>query len=367
MNIYFIAFILIIVALHTGISLLVIHAAGLLIRNDFDRGVDAREGKPRPPSRILEDFRGLQETVVAFLTKSDSCRGVLERLIKRKGAPPLRAVVGYSHRADGPSSSSPEKALIALFILRTAGLLRLTKRGVVATDAGQEVYRRITSPAPHDVEGELRRPSPYDAMFVPVETETSGSSHRRRVRAALQTNGATVGSRNRTSAVPGFGQLRKPSRATRNVTESLNLERTITTPMKRNIIMTAADHEELSYALAATGKLSARGRSERSALERELARAEIVEADDIPADVITMNSRAELLDLDSGERMEFTLVFPVAADIEAGKISVLAPLGTAMLGYRVGDEFTWMIPYGERRLKVTAVHFQPEASLALAA
>ena len=136
---------------------------------------------------------------------------------------------------------------------------------------------------------------------------------------------------------------------------------------KRTIAMTASDHEELTYALAAAGRLSPRGRAEMIGLEAELARAEIVGADEIPADVITMNSRAELLDLATGERMEFTLVYPMDANIEAGKISVLAPLGTAMLGYRVGDEFEWIVPYGLRRLKVVAVHFQPEASLAMAA
>ena len=136
---------------------------------------------------------------------------------------------------------------------------------------------------------------------------------------------------------------------------------------KRTIIMTAADHEELTYAIAAAGKLSARGRAEMSVLQSELARAQIVATDEIPPDVITMNSRAELLDLETGERMEFTLVFPIDANIEAGKISVLAPLGTAMLGYRVGEEFKWKVPYGLRRLKVIAVRFQPEAALALAA
>ena len=135
----------------------------------------------------------------------------------------------------------------------------------------------------------------------------------------------------------------------------------------RTIIMTAADHEELSYAIAAAGKLSPRGRGEMRALEAELARAEIVEPREVSPDVITMNSRAELLDLQTGERMDFTLVLPVNANIEAGKISVLAPLGTAMLGYRVGDEFEWVVPYGIRRLKVIAVRFQPEAALALAA
>jgi regulator of nucleoside diphosphate kinase len=155
------------------------------------------------------------------------------------------------------------------------------------------------------------------------------------------------------------------------MTDQLNLKthtNTQDTPMKKhNIIMTAADHEELSYAIAAAVKFSQRGRAEMRALEAELARAEILEAKYLPPDVITMNSRAELLDLDSGERMEFTLVFPSDANIEAGKISVLAPLGTAMLGYRVGDDFEWQVPYGIRKFKVNYVYLQPEAELKKAA
>jgi regulator of nucleoside diphosphate kinase len=129
----------------------------------------------------------------------------------------------------------------------------------------------------------------------------------------------------------------------------------------RKIIMTAADHEELEAVITFTGKVSERARAELNALEGELKRAEIVESEKIPSDVITMNSRAELLDLETKERMQFTLVLPRDAKIDEGKISVLAPLGTAMLGYRVGDEFQWHVPYGVRRLKVTNVYFQPEA------
>ena len=136
---------------------------------------------------------------------------------------------------------------------------------------------------------------------------------------------------------------------------------------KRTIIMTAADREELTYAIAAAGKHPARGRPATPAHEAEQARAKSADANDLPPDVITMNCRAEQLDLHTGELMEFTLVFPIDADIEAGKISILAPLGTAMLGYRVGDEFEWAVPYGLRRLKVTYVPFQPEAVLKKAA
>ena len=130
----------------------------------------------------------------------------------------------------------------------------------------------------------------------------------------------------------------------------------------RRIVMNAVDHVELSSAIGAMERLSERGRTEMIALRGELERAEIVAPHEVPPGLITMNSRAELLDLDTNEHMEFTLVFPDEADIEEGKISVLAPLGTAMLGYGVGDEFEWTVPYGSRRLKVIKVHFQPEAS-----
>jgi regulator of nucleoside diphosphate kinase len=134
-----------------------------------------------------------------------------------------------------------------------------------------------------------------------------------------------------------------------------------------NIIMTAADHAELNSVITFTGKVSERAKWELTPLENELKRAQIVPSEKVPPDVITMNTRAEFLDLESGERVEFTLVLPADANINDGKISVLAPLGTAMLGYRVGDTFAWPIPYGIRRLKVIRVHFQPEEILRRAA
>lgn len=135
----------------------------------------------------------------------------------------------------------------------------------------------------------------------------------------------------------------------------------------RNIIITAADHAELYHVISCTPNVSARAQAELKALEGELQRAEIVDPNQIPSDVITLNSQVLLHDLDTGERLEFTLVLPSAADLNEKKISVLAPLGTAMLGYRVGDEFKWPVPSGFRRLKVTRIYFQPEAMLRRAA
>lgn len=127
---------------------------------------------------------------------------------------------------------------------------------------------------------------------------------------------------------------------------------------RRKIIITVPDHARLSDMIA-FGGLS---KAEVQALRAELGRAEIVPSDAIPPDVITMNSRAELLDLDDNERMEFTVVFPYDADAAEGKISILAPVGTGMLGHRVGDTFQQPTPFGVRRLKVLAVKSQPEAA-----
>lgn len=97
-------------------------------------------------------------------------------------------------------------------------------------------------------------------------------------------------------------------------------------------------------------------------LRGELERAQIVAPQEIPGDVITMNSTVVLTDLDTREEETYTLVYPENADTAQGKVSILAPIGTAMLGYRVGDVFEWEVPAGKRRLKVEKIVYQPEAS-----
>ena len=99
-------------------------------------------------------------------------------------------------------------------------------------------------------------------------------------------------------------------------------------------------------------------------LEEELNRARLTDPADLPADVITLHSRARIVESDSGDVLEYTLAFPDDADISAGKISILSPLGTAMLGYRAGDTFAWPTPDGATCLaRVEEVLFQPEENL----
>ena len=97
-------------------------------------------------------------------------------------------------------------------------------------------------------------------------------------------------------------------------------------------------------------------------LQDELDLAEIVKPQSVPKDVITMRSKVRLLDVDSGKEVVYSLVFPNEADLDKGKISVLAPIGTAMIGYKVGDIIEWEVPAGPRRLRVEEVLYQPEAA-----
>ena len=98
-------------------------------------------------------------------------------------------------------------------------------------------------------------------------------------------------------------------------------------------------------------------------LERELARAHVVPRDEIPDDVVTMNARVVFENESSGERREVTLVYPGSADLDAGKISILVPIGTALLGLRVGQSIDWELPNGEKqRYRIVRVPYQPEAS-----
>lgn len=98
-------------------------------------------------------------------------------------------------------------------------------------------------------------------------------------------------------------------------------------------------------------------------LEAELVRAKVVPRDRIPKDVVTMNSRVLFDNETAGGRQEVELVYPRDADIDAGKISVLVPVGTALLGMRVGQSIDWELPSGEKhRYRVVAVPFQSEAA-----
>jgi len=99
------------------------------------------------------------------------------------------------------------------------------------------------------------------------------------------------------------------------------------------------------------------------ALQAELARAEVVEPEQMPGDVITMNSTARFRDETSGDEREITLVYPADVDGSPDKVSILAPVGSALLGLRIGATIEWPVPGGRMiRLRVLTIQYQPESS-----
>ena len=134
--------------------------------------------------------------------------------------------------------------------------------------------------------------------------------------------------------------------------------------MPRNIVISSADLQQLQ-ALINSALLDSRvPPAGLQALEGELARARVVPADEVPADVITMGSTVGFRDLATGEEDEYTLVYPREADVLNNRISVFAPIGTALLGFRVGDVIRWQVPAGLSRFEITSVrHPEPRAAV----
>ena len=131
---------------------------------------------------------------------------------------------------------------------------------------------------------------------------------------------------------------------------------------QHNIFITETDMEKLRRLLDSVRSSASKDQEHLAMLEGELDRANVVSADRVPADVVTMNSKVRMTDLATGKEMTYILVFPRDADFSQGKISVLAPIGTAVLGYRAGDVIEWKVPGGRRKLRVEEILRQPEAA-----
>jgi len=124
--------------------------------------------------------------------------------------------------------------------------------------------------------------------------------------------------------------------------------------MSRAIVVTDRDFWRLS-ALVRARAHAARDQAHIGKLAEELARSVQIKAAEAPADVVTMHTRVRVRDMGSGEVQTYTLAFPHEADLTSARLSVLAPLGTALLGYRQGDEIVWEMPGGARRLLIEQV------------
>lgn len=127
---------------------------------------------------------------------------------------------------------------------------------------------------------------------------------------------------------------------------------------KPAIIVSSLDHERIEALL---DSLPPNSFPEAELLAAELDRAEVLDPQAMPADVVTMNSRVRFTVEPSGKEYELTLVYPKAIDGAPGKISILAPVGSALLGLSVGQEIEWPAPGGSIvRVRIIDILYQPE-------
>jgi regulator of nucleoside diphosphate kinase len=129
-----------------------------------------------------------------------------------------------------------------------------------------------------------------------------------------------------------------------------------------NIVLTEPDHEQLNWLIASSREQYRLDAERLDDLQNELNRAIVVKSSKVPPEVVTMNSRVRIRDLNSGREFTYQIVFPRDADMAKNRISVLAPIGTALLGYRAGSAVEWRVPSGKRRFRIVDVEYQPEAA-----
>jgi len=129
----------------------------------------------------------------------------------------------------------------------------------------------------------------------------------------------------------------------------------------KKIYITKTDLEKLRALIAGIHASDPKTRINLDKLEKELDRAKVVSPQKVPKDVVTMNSQVRIFDSDSYSEATYTIVFPAQAKIADNKISILAPIGTALLGYRVGNVVEWEVPSGLKRLRIEEILCQSES------
>ena len=129
-----------------------------------------------------------------------------------------------------------------------------------------------------------------------------------------------------------------------------------------SIRLTTSDRHRLFVLVARADRAGALDRAHAVELEDELRDAEVVAPSETPPDLITMRTTFRIRDITTGESSLCTLVYPEEADRGQGRISVLEPLGSAVLGKRAGDTIDISLPGASRRVWIDEILFQPEAA-----
>ena len=128
------------------------------------------------------------------------------------------------------------------------------------------------------------------------------------------------------------------------------------------IIVNRLDYLRIQKCITDARQFKSISASEAESLLNELNSAKIVEPQEIPDNVVTMNSIVKISFLNSDKRIEFQIVYPNQANLKENKISIFSPIAAALIGYKVSDEIEWIVPAGITKIKIDKIIYQPEAS-----
>ena len=127
---------------------------------------------------------------------------------------------------------------------------------------------------------------------------------------------------------------------------------------KPPLILSSLDLDRIEALLAGIPSSALAGKAE---LQAELDRADVLAPEEMPSNVVTMNSTVQFTIVETGKELRLTLVYPRDLDGSADKVSILAPVGSALLGLSAGDELAWPGPGGKAMtVRVTDILYQPE-------
>lgn len=126
-------------------------------------------------------------------------------------------------------------------------------------------------------------------------------------------------------------------------------------PKNKSIVLRNDDYEVMLAYLKGSSGVNAFDRRNAQELEQELQKATLVKKELFPHDVVRLNSKVTIKEASADKVMELTLVIPEKANIREGKISIMAPIGTALLGFRQGSTVKWKVPSGKKTFKILEV------------
>jgi len=128
------------------------------------------------------------------------------------------------------------------------------------------------------------------------------------------------------------------------------------------IVLSELDHARIQKSINEAQQSKSISESEAESLTKELNEAKIVASEEIPDDVVTMNSKVQITFLKNKKQIELKIVYPSEADSSKNQISIFSPIAAALIGNKVGDTIDWVVPSGPTSIRIDAISYQPEAA-----